>query len=204
MLISKWETHCHRKSYMIKYKQEICLKIEQDFIENNVSVETSYYHYGIRRKYYTSKRYNQICCLMVLCQTCGRFILVHLVHCCQLLMSFYGMPLSYTSKGLFWHLIGYVARLICALTFGENQNGYGKCHFRWLKSHACIKLLAANSSKSKWIESQSLLLTWIRPQFCSRHSKKQEWKGMKSVNICTSMNDTKRATLAVSVCADGS
>ena len=26
---------------------------------------------------------------------------------------------------------------------------------------------------------------------------------MKSVNICTSMNDTERATLAVSVCADG-
>ena len=41
--------------------------------------------------------------------------------------------------------------------------------------------------------------------FFTCHSKRTlEWKGMKSVNIGTSTNDTKRATLAVSVCADGS
>ena len=43
------------------------------------------------------------------------------------------------------------------------------------------------------------------PIFFTCHSKKTlEWKGTKSVNIPTSTIDTKRATLAVSMCADGS
>ena len=41
--------------------------------------------------------------------------------------------------------------------------------------------------------------------FFNFHSKKMlEWKGMKSVKIHTSTNDTKRVTLALSVCADSS
>ena len=43
------------------------------------------------------------------------------------------------------------------------------------------------------------------PIFFTCYSKKTlEWKGTKSLNINTSMNVTNRATLTVSVCADGS
>ena len=59
MLISDQETHRHMKSYMVKCKQERCLTIEQYCIENNVSVEASCQHYGIKMSYYT-------CCKMQL------------------------------------------------------------------------------------------------------------------------------------------
>ena len=77
-------------------------------------------------------RCNWICCPMVLCWMCWRFILVNLVHCCQLLMSFFGMSLSYISRGLLWHLILCVSRhLTCGMTFRENQKGQRQMPFLW-------------------------------------------------------------------------
>ena len=53
ILISNPELCHHRKSYRISCKQENCLKIGQCCIKNNISLEASCKHYGVRKRYYT-------------------------------------------------------------------------------------------------------------------------------------------------------
>ena len=164
---------------------------------------------------------------MVLCQMCRRFTLVNLVHCCQLLMSFFGMSLSYVSRGLLCHLVLYVARhLICAVTLRKIRKGKGKCNF-YVAKKPFFNLVGTHEAQRSPVELAADALDFMQhicpeefeqncnPKFIVNmdqtpilftcHSKKTlEWKGMKSVNICTSTNDTKRATMAISECADDS
>ena len=52
--------------------------------------------------------------------------------------------------------------------------------------------------------SKFIIIMDQTPIFFACHSKKTlEWERKKSVNICPSMEDTKRSTLAVSVHAGG-
>ena len=64
--------------------------------------------------------------------------------------------------------------------------------------HICPKVNEQNHNPKFIIDMDQ------NPIFIPSHSKKiLEWKGIKSVNTCTSTDNTKRATLAVPVCADG-
>ena len=99
--------------------------------------------------------------------------------------------------------------------------------FRWLTSHFLKYCIGTHETQIFPVESAADTLAFMQhihpkiseqnhgpkfiinidktPIFFTCHSKKTlEWKGTKSVNIHTSTNDTKRVTLAVSVCVDGS
>ena len=163
MLISDPETHYCKENYTIKCKQECCPKIEQYCIENNVFVEASCQHLWNDRRYYThwKKQLNLLHDGIVLIV---RFILVDLVYCYQLLMSFVGMSLSYVSRGLLWHLILYVTRhLIFASTFGENQKAQ--------RQMSCLRGKRAMLQSTSWVlmTSKDLLFIgqWMHWMSCS-------------------------------------
>ena len=115
MLISNPEKLHHRKSCTIKYKWQSWLKIEQYYMENNVSVETLCQHYVTNRRYYihwkmqmnllpdgvTSNVWKLPSGLS------GLLLLITNMHVCMLL--------SYMSKG------SCISHPICGMTFKEFQ-----------------------------------------------------------------------------------
>ena len=115
---------------MIKCKPKNCLKLEQYCVKNNVLLEVSCKHYGIKSRYYICWKAQLNLLLDGIVFECAKNP-CHLTwsHCCQLLMSFFVVSLSYMNRGLLCHHVLYVARhLICAAR--KIRKGKGKCNFK--------------------------------------------------------------------------
>ena len=123
VLISDQEMHLHRESYMIKCKQENCLKIKQYWVENYVFVKASWKYYGIERRYYI--------CWKVQLNLFPDGVVPNVK---KINSGWPGWLLPVTDELLLhifdtsWgllccHILYFTRHLICAMTFEENMKG---------------------------------------------------------------------------------
>ena len=124
------------------------------------------------------------------------------------------------------HIVCHKSCDLCHDFWGKSESAKANVICRWLKSHALKYYMGTSETQRSPIDSATDALDFMQhihpkvseknhdpkvivdmdqtPIFFTCHSKKiLEWKEAKSVNIYTSTNDTKRATLTIYVCADG-
>ena len=191
-------------------------------MENKVSVEASCKHYVIKRRYYTCWKMQLNLLHDGVVSNVQKFhsgqsgSLLPITN--ELLQHVF--ELHEQGIDVMYHIVCGKASDLCHDFWVQSERAKANVIFRWLKSHA-LKYHMDTHETQRSVDLTTDVMDFMQ-HICPKVSEENwnpkyiimdqtpiffncHWngKGTKSVNICTSTNDAKRATLAVSMCTDG-